>query len=166
MKIIKSITISFLALSLTGCASYKYQKTEAPEGKTGYVVAREDRVIPEYTIGPDNSYPGLQLAEARFKRRKDMVEYYYKKMDLIRNRFNDGVKTYGYLFIGIATSVFRLPFAATSDYRYEHDPAYKARMDKIYAEQEAAEAARVAQLKIALNDYMQREFALEKKYPP
>ncbi len=162
----KKIILLSLILGLSGCASYKFQKSQLPAGTTGYAVAREDKVIPEYTIGKDDSLPNLKLAEKRFRRRRGMVEYYYKNMDYIKNRFHEGVDTYGGLIWGMATVLFRTPFVAISDYRYTHNPRYREAVDKIFAKKDAAEAARIAKLKIALNDYMQKDFTLEEKSQP
>jgi hypothetical protein len=159
----KKITLLLLVILLTGCASYKFKKAQAPDGNTGYVVAREEKVIPEYTAGKDNSLPDLRLAEERFKRRKGMVEYYYKRMDSIQNRFHEGVKIYGTLIVGMATSLFRLPFVAISDYRYEHNPQYRTKKQKFYEAQDAAEEKRIASLQKSLNDYLQKDFTLEEK---
>jgi len=163
----KKTILLFLILNLlSGCASYKYQKSQAAAGNTGYLVARDDKVIPEYTIGPDKTYPDLKLAQERFKRRKAMVEYYYKNMNYIMNRFHEGVDVYGGLVLGMATAPFRTPFVAVADYRYNHNPQYREKVDAIYAKEDADEEARIARLKIALDNYMKNDFALEEKNPP
>ncbi|MCU0651747.1 MAG: hypothetical protein MUC39_02265 [Candidatus Omnitrophica bacterium] len=163
----KNIVLLFLILNfLSGCASYKYQKSQSTTGNTVYLVARDDKVIPEYTIGPDKTYPDLKVAQERFKRRRGMVEYYYKNMNYIMNRFHEGVDVYGGLILGMATAPFRTPFVAVGDYRYNHNPQYKEKVDAIYAKEDADEEARIAKLKVALNDYMQKDFALEEKKQP
>ena len=160
----QALFLVLIILLLPGCASYKFQKAQtSKDGAPGYLVAREEKVIPEYTVGKDDSLPDLKLAEQRFKRRKGMVEYYYKRMDYIQNRFHEGVKIYGTLIGGMATSLFRLPFVAISDYRYEHDQKYRARMQKYFEEKDAAEATRIAKLKNELSTYMQKDFSLEEK---
>jgi len=73
-------------LLLSGCATYSFQKGQSPYNK-GYVAARYGRVIPEYTLGKDNSVPDEQIARERFRRRRVEVESYYKQMGYIENRF-------------------------------------------------------------------------------
>ena len=75
----KVILLVLLVVFLSGCATYKFQRGKEPYHK-GYVVSRDDYIIPEYTTGKDNSVPNLEIAKKRFKKRKATVEYYYKKM--------------------------------------------------------------------------------------
>jgi len=82
----KLSVLLFLFLILSGCATYKFQKGQSPYDK-GYVASRDDRVLLEYTVGKDDSVPDLGLAKERFKKRKGMVEHYYKKMGYITNNF-------------------------------------------------------------------------------
>lgn len=84
----KHIAVLFAALLLlSGCATYKFEHGKTPYDK-GYVVARDRDVIPEYTIGKDNSAPDLSLARERFRRRRKTVEQYYKKMDKMNSKFD------------------------------------------------------------------------------
>jgi len=79
------------AVFFAGCAPYKLQRGAPPYDK-GYAAARDGKVIPEYTVGKDNTLPAdIKLAQARFRRRKARVEDYYKKMGGIENRFKENV---------------------------------------------------------------------------
>ena len=65
------IILVFLIL-LSGCATYKVQKNK-PSDEGGFVVSRYGKVIPEYTLGVNNSFPDKERAycliyERRFKR--------------------------------------------------------------------------------------------------
>ena len=67
----KMILLVLLVVFLSGgCATYKFQRGKTPYDK-GYVVSRDDKIIPEYTIGENNSVPNLELARERFKKRKN-----------------------------------------------------------------------------------------------
>lgn len=82
----KILILIALVVFLSGCATYKFQRGLKPYDK-GYVVSRDDYTIVEYTIGKNNSVPDLGLARQRFKKRRNIVEHYYKKMGYIENRF-------------------------------------------------------------------------------
>ena len=114
---------------LNGCATYEFQRGLPPLDK-GYVASRDGYAIAEYTIGKDNSVPNLKLAGERFKRRRQTVEYYYKKMGYIENRFKENAWDRALMFPNIIKGVFSLPVLFVSDYRYEHSPKYKERIDK------------------------------------
>ena len=98
----KFYPVIILAVLLSGCATYKIQQE-----KDGFAVARYKKVIPEYTKGADNSFPGQEVAEARFKRRKDTVEYYYKKMGFINNRFKQVFVEPPVVFVQFVAGIFR-----------------------------------------------------------
>jgi len=149
-----------LCLLLCGCAAYKFQKGESPYDK-GYVVSREGYSIPEYTLGENNSVPGLKTARERFKRRKSTIEDYYKKMGYIENRFKQNFYDPSIMFVQFVGGVFRLPFIIISEYRYAHDPKYRARIDKRDEDEYNAERARKAKLKTELNDYVRKDLTKE-----
>ncbi len=156
----KIFILLVLGLFLSGCATYKFLPGKEPYDK-GYVVSRENRAIPEYTIGQDNSVPDLKLAKERFKRRKAVVEHYHKKMGYIQNNFTmmfwDPVQFIG----GAVKGVFYLPYIIYSDYRYEHDPKYREKISKLEREQDAREKAYIEKLTDELNLYIQKDLAKE-----
>jgi len=155
------ILVLILTVLLSGCASYKFQRGEKPY-ENGYVVSRSGYTILEYTVGKDNSVPqDLYTAKRRFQRRRSMVEHYYKKMGEIENRFKGMVidpPLMGLKFIG---GILRLPCVAVSDYRYEHNPAYREKLKKMEQKQDESEAARIARFRGYLNNYIQRDLAFE-----
>ncbi len=151
------ITASFF---LSGCAAYKFQQAKEPFDK-GYVASRDDYVIPEYTIGKNNSVPDLALAKERFKRRKGLVEHYYKKMGYIENHFKMVSLDPCVYFLKLVTGVLRMPFIAVSDYKYEHNAAYKDKIRKIEHERDAREEARINKIKDKLNNYIQQDLGKE-----
>lgn len=156
-RIILFIMAAFL---FSGCATYKFQQGKVPYDK-GYVASRDSRVIPEYTIGRDNGVPELPLAKERFKRRRGMVEHYYKKMGYIENHFKMACWDPCVYFVKLFAGVFRLPFIAVADYKYEHNAAYKDRIRKIEDEKDAREEARINKLKGNLNNYIQQDLTKE-----
>jgi hypothetical protein len=157
----KIIVLFFLAVFLSGCASYRFQRAKEPYDNKGYVALRDDYLIPEYTIGKNNSVPDLQLAKERFKKRKNTVEHYYKKMGYIENHFKMAFWDPCIFFLKIIGGVFRLPSVAIADYRYEHDPEYKEKIRKIEDERDAKEEAHIQKLKEELNIYIQQELTKE-----
>lgn len=156
----KTIFLVVLVLFLSGCATYKFQHGKAPYDK-GYVVSRDDKIIPEYTIGKDNSVPNLELARERFKKRKDTVERCYTKMGYIENSLKRTFWDPPALFLKFIGGVFRLPSIAISDYKYEHNPQYREKIIKMQQEKDAKEEARIKKLKDELNSYIQKGLAQE-----
>jgi len=161
IKIRKAAVLFLIALFLSGCATYKFHHGKAPYDK-GYVVSRDDYAIPEYTLGKDNKVPPLKVAKERFKRRRRVVEDYYKKMGFIENHFKTEVYDPPVTLIKMVGGIFCLPYIALSDYRYEHNPKYKERVKQNEAKQDDREAKRIASLKEKLNEYLVKDLAKEK----
>jgi flagellar basal body-associated protein FliL len=156
----KIILLVVLVVFLSGCATYKFQRGKSPYNK-GYVVSRDGREIPEYTIGRDNSVPKLALARERFKKRRDTVEAYYKKMGYIESKLKETFWDPPVLMIKLAGGIFRLPSIAIADYKYEHDPEYRNKVIRMQEEQDAKEEARIKRLKDELNSYILNELSRE-----
>jgi len=157
----RMLAIFLLMVFTAGCATYKFQSGKAPFDQ-GYVVARKNYVIPEYTVGQNNSVPkDINIAKQRFKRRKDMVEHYYKKMGYIDNGFKSKVLDPAFMVGEFIVGVFHWPFIAVSDYRYNHNPNYHQKMDNLDQEREDRALERVRGLKGALNEYVQKDLARE-----
>ncbi len=163
-KIKKTACLILSVIFISGCATYKFHHGKAPYNK-GYVVSRDDYAIPEYTLGKDNTVPPLKIARERFKRRKRVVEDYYKRMGLIQNHFMMAVYDPAITFVKLVGGVFRLPAIAIKDYKYEHNPKYREKVKKIEAEQDEREARRIASLKEKLNEYIIKDLAKEKEPP-
>jgi hypothetical protein len=157
----KALILCILAIFLSGCTTYKFKQGLAPYG-AGYVVTRDEKAIPEYTVGKDNATPvDLKLAEERFQRRKEMVDYYYQKMGTISNRVKETFVDYPVNMGKLVTGVFRLPFIARSEYKYEHDPKYREMMDKKEEEEETREKERIKKYQAWLDEYIQKDLELE-----
>ncbi len=156
----KILILFALAIFLSGCATYKFQRGKTPYDK-GYVASRDDRTILEYTVGKDNSVPSLELARERFKKRKNMVEHYYSKMGYIEGRLKSDFWDPAVLLLKFIGGIFRLPFIAASDYKYEHNPQYREKIIKMQQERDAKEEARIKKLKEELGSYIQNELAQE-----
>ena len=150
---------------MSGCATYKFQRGSPPYDK-GYVVSREDYTILEYTIGKDNTVPDLKLALVRFKKRKGTVEDYYKKMGSIENRFKENVWDYMVMFPKLIGSVFTMPGRVISAYKYENNPKYREKIDKLEAQNLAQEEARIKKLKEELYTYIQQDLSKEELENP
>jgi len=149
-----------LSLLLSGCATYKFQKGAAPYDK-GYVVSYDGKPIPEYTLGQDNSVPDLTLAKERFKRRRAKVEYYYKKMGQIEARLKEFFWDPPAMFVGFIGGLFRWPFTAIDDYKYNHNPEYREKADRLDEQADELEKARINNLKTKLKVYIDEDLAKE-----
>ncbi|MBP7836099.1 MAG: PKD domain-containing protein [Candidatus Omnitrophica bacterium] len=161
-KIQAAIIISVLFLS--GCATYSVQKGESPYNK-GYVVARYGRVLPEYTLGKDNSVPDEQTAKERFQRRRKQVEAYYKKMGYIENRFKQTFVDPPLFMAQAVIGILRMPAVALRDYKYNRDPKYKEEIDKKEDAEYKAEKERVKAIKAQLNAYIKEDLQKEASVP-
>jgi len=150
-----------LTLVLCGCAGYRFQKGVKPYG-SGYVVSRDGLLIPEYTIGENKAAPELPLAKERFKRRRYIVERYYKQLGDVENRFKRFVWDPPKDFLKIIFGQFKLPFIAISDYKYRHNPEYKKKIDQKDKETEEKEKGKISQIKKGLSDYVKADLAKEK----
>lgn len=149
---------------LSGCAPYRInQGIKAPMDK-GYVVSRDGVAFPEYTISEDGLPPdNVYLARQRFKRRRKVVEDYYKKLGVMDNRFKENIPDRLGYFWGIVGSVFTLPVRTVNAYRYEYDPKYRERIDKIEEEKTARLKERVEKLRAELKEYIRKDMEEEKR---
>ncbi len=158
----KILTLLFLAFILSGCATYKFQKPNATgEGSQGYLASYNDEPILEYTVGKEKSLPDLTLAKERFKRRRSTVEYYYKKMGLIEPRLKEVFWDPAAMCIDFLGGIFRWPFMAVADYKYNHNPKYKESVDKLDEQNDAMEKARIDSLKVKLAAYIGEDLSKE-----
>jgi len=145
---------------LSGCATYRFQKGAAPYDK-GYVACYDGKPIPEYTLGQDNSVPDLVLAKERFKRRRAKVEYYYKKMGQMETRFKEFLWDPPAMFVDFVGGLLRWPFIAVADYKYNRDPKYKEKVDRLDEQRDELDKARVNDLKSKLKVYIDGDLAKE-----
>ncbi len=156
----KKIVVIFLIFAVTGCASYKYELLS--DQYKGYVVKRNDYLIPEYTIDSKNTAPkDLSIAKQRFTRRQKIVDDYYKKMGRIENQFKALIVGYPLFLLTLATAAIRLPFIAVSDFRYDHNPKYKEIIDNRIALQEKKEDERIASLHKGLINFIEKDLSKE-----
>lgn len=156
-----------VSLLLSGCATYKFQKGAAPYDK-GYVASYDGKPIPEYTLGQNNSVPDLALAKERFNRRRSKVEYYYKKMGQIEARFKELFWDPPAMCLDFICGIFRWPFVAVADYKYNRNPQYKEKVDRMDEQKDELDKARINDLKAKLKAYIDEDLAKEsgKKEPP
>jgi len=148
------------SLLLSGCATYKFQKGAAPYDK-GYVASYDGKPIPEYTLGQNNSVPELALAKERFNRRRSKVEYYYKKMGQIESRFKELFWDPPAMCLDFICGIFRWPFVAVADYKYNRNPQYKEKIDRMDEQKDELEKARINDLKVKLRAYIDEDLAKE-----
>lgn len=156
----KILTILFFIAILSGCATYKFQKSTSGQSQ-GYLASYDGKLIPEYTVGKEKSLPDLTLAKERFKRRRPTVEYYYKKMGQIESRWKENFWSFPAMVVDFAAGILRWPFTAISDYRYNHNPKYKEKIDKLDEESEAFEKASTNSYKEKLASYIDKDLANE-----
>lgn len=155
----KFYIILALALLSSGCATYNVQQGKGQN--SGFVVTRYDKIIPEYTVGLNGSFPDKKVAEERFKRRREKVEHFYKQMGYIENRFKQIVVEPPLTLIRLIAGLFRIPFIAVSDYKYNHNPQYKEKMDRLEDAEYNEEKERVKGLKDKLSEYIKEDLSKE-----
>lgn len=156
----KILVLLFFAFILSGCATYKFQKS-GPSASQGYVATYDGKSLLEYTVGKEKTLPDLTLAKERFKRRRGKVEYYYKNMGQIRSRMAEFLWDPPAMFVGFIGGVLRWPFIAYADYKYNRDPKYREKVDKLDEQKDALEKARVNSLREKLNAYINEDLAKE-----
>jgi len=156
----KILVLLFFVSVLSGCATYKFQKS-ASSGSQGYLVSYDGKPVLEYTVGKEKSLPDLTLAKERFKRRRATVEYYCKKTGQIQSRLKDFFWDPPVMFVDFLWGVLRWPFIAVADYKYNRNPKYRARVDKLDEQGYALEKSRVDSLKEKLNAYIKEDLASE-----
>ncbi|MCX5701059.1 MAG: PKD domain-containing protein [Candidatus Omnitrophica bacterium] len=156
----KIILIISAILFLSGCATYKVQKGKAPYDQ-GYVVVRKNKILPEYTVGSNNSVPDKQIAEERFHRRRKTVEYYYKKLGYIENSFKGMFVDPPTYLIKTIFGLFSMPVIAVKDYKYNHSPKYKEKVDQFDEIEYKAEKEHIKEIKDKLNAYIQEDLKKE-----
>lgn len=149
----KILVLVMLGFILSGCATYKFQHPAA-SGGTGYLACYDGKPILEYTAGKEKSLPDLTLAKERFKRRRKTVENYYKQMGLIESRLKEFFWDPPAMFVDLLGGVLRWPFVAVADYKYNRDPKYKEKIDRLDEQKEELEKARVNLLKEKLAAYI------------
>jgi len=156
----KILALLFLTFILSGCATYRFQKS-ATSGNQGYLVSYDGKPILEYTVGKDKSLPDLTLAKERFKRRRPTVEYYYKKMDQIETRFKEFLWEPPAMLVDLVRGFFSWPFVAVADYKYNRNPKYKERVDKLDEDRDTLEKTRINSLREKLNAYINEDLTKE-----
>lgn len=156
----KILILLIFVFILSGCVTYKFQKSTS-FGNQGYLACYGDKPILEYTAGKEKSLPDLVLAKERFKRRRPTVEYYYKKMGSIESRLKEFFWDPPAMLVDLLGGVLRWPFIAVADYKYNRNPKYKERMDRLEEEKEELEKVRVNALKEKLNLYINEDLAKE-----
>ena len=134
--------------------------------RKGYIVSRSGFIIPEYTIGKDASAPDLLLAKERFSRRQKIVEYYYKRLDLIHNRFNETFWEPTRDISKFIAGMLITPVRFYTDYKYNHDQKYKTKVDARDARIDAMEEQRLKEVKEKLKLYVQEDCAKEEAKKP
>jgi len=155
----KTAFLLLATLILSGCATYKFQKSTS--GPQGYLACYDGTPIVEYTVGKEKSLPDLALAKERFKRRRPTVEYYYKQMGRIETRLKEFLWDPPVMAIQALGGVLGWPFIAVADYKYNHNPEYKARVDRLEEEKETLEAARAVNLRKKLDAYIVEDLSKE-----
>jgi hypothetical protein len=156
----KILVLIILGFILSGCATYKFQKSTT-SGVQGYLTCYDGKPILEYTVGKEKSLPDLTLAKERFKRRRRTVEHYYKEMDLIETRLKSFLWDPPAMLVDLLGGLLRWPFVAVADYKYNHNPKYKEKIDRLDEQTDALEKVRVKALKEKLAVYIAEDLNKE-----
>ena len=150
------ITAIFLAGCATSGKAFTYVKSK--KYGNGYVINRKGVIIPEYTVGRDNQAPeDLELAQARFKKRKGAVDSFYKRMGVIVDSNVEMGKTMG----SFVTAPFRAPFKIADYNRYENDPDYRAEVDRAEELADQKEEERIAEVRKELAAWLAEQIKRE-----
>ncbi len=146
----RQLVVTWLAISiiLSGCApAYRFVNTE--KIKSGYTVQKGNIYLPYFTIDRSKQYPKeLKLAKKRFKRRRRVVEKYYKEInpELFENYFISFAKTIPfYLFYPFAVIIMRF----RGEPRYKETEEWglgKRKKDKEKIEQYIEEDSKIESL--------------------
>lgn len=149
-----------MALFFAGCATsgkaFTYVKSK--QYGNGYVINRKGVIIPEYTVGRDNQAPeDLELAQARFRKRKGAVDSFYKKMGVIV----DSNLEMGKMMGSLVTAPLRAPFKIVDYNRYENDPDYRAEVDREEELADQKEEERIAAVRKELAAWLEEQIERE-----
>lgn len=156
--LLSSVICLLSSVFLCGCATtYNF----VPGGKkysNGYVVERNDVVIPEFTVDKLGKAPqDLLIAKARFKRRHAMIIHYYRKMGYFGSQVTDDAK----VFLGAFTVPVRTPIEAVNYNKYKNDPAYRAKIDAQDELEEKKEQERIMAIEEEIKNYINKDMELE-----
>lgn len=152
-----------VVILFSGCASYKFNKGQSPY-ENGLVVSRNGYAIAEYTLGRDDTVaPDMTLAKERFSRRRDYIEHYYKKMGYIESRFKQFISDPLTFFSDFFVGIFKLPFMAVNDARYERDEQYQRRLDDFERMIDEKESNNIKQIREEMSEYIQNDLNKEEK---
>ena len=160
----KLLILAIFMQLLQGSTVHKFQKAKSLDG--GYGVARFGYIIPEYTVDMDKKAPkDLKLAKQRYSRRKWIVENYYIQMGKIDTYFRRYVWRYPTMISSLTANVFKTPFNVASEYKYDHNEAYRQKIDKADALQKAKEDARNKMIMEQLYDFIRQDLQKEAQNP-
>jgi len=160
----KILILLFFTFIFSGCATYKFQKSDS-SGSQGYLVTYDGDPVLEYTVGKEKTLPDLALAKERFKRRRPTVEYYCKQSGQIESRIKELLWDIPAMGVDLLSGILRWPFIAVSDYKYNHNPKYQERVDRLDQERETFEKARINSLKDKLAAYIAEDLSKEPASP-
>lgn len=143
---------------LCGCAT---TFTFAPGGKkydNGYVVQRNDIIIPEFTVDKLGKAPAdLNVAKARFKRRKKAIIHFYQEMGY----FGSVISEDAGLFLSAFTVPVRTPIEGINYNKYKNDPVYRAKIDAQDLEEQKKEQAKLKAIEDKMREYIEKDMAFE-----
>ncbi len=143
---------------LCGCAT---TFTFAPGGKkydNGYVVKRNDVIVPEFTVDKLGKAPAdLNVAKARFKRRKKTIIHFYQEMGYFGSTITEDAG----LFLSAFTVPVRTPIEGVKYNKYKNDPAYRAKIGAQDLEEGKKEQEKLKAIEDKMHEYIEKDIALE-----
>lgn len=160
-KILFSAFCSLLCvLWLCGCTTLYTIESGGKKYNNGYVVKRNDVIVPEFTVDKQRKAPeDKKIAEERFKRRKKKILYYYKEMGY----FGSTIWETHRAFLSFFLAPFRAPIEGAKYHKYERDPEYRAKIDAQDEEEEKKEQERMRAIEEEMYKYIQKDLELEEK---
>jgi hypothetical protein len=147
-------------LFLSGCAALYTVERGGKTYNNGYVVKRNNVIIPEFTIDTKNAAPDdPEIARQRFKRRRHKILKFYEQMGYFRiTAVEDGK-----FFVSAIAAPFRAPVEGLKINKYEHDPEYRAKVDAQDEEEENKEQEKLKAIEAKMKDFIVQDLKVEQK---
>ncbi|MBU2540379.1 MAG: hypothetical protein KJ593_00595 [Candidatus Omnitrophica bacterium] len=152
--------VCIAAVFLSGCAAiYKIERA-GKKYNNGYVVKRNEVIIPEFTIDNQGKAPeDIKTAEQRLKRRKKKILHFYEEIGYFGSRVMENTR----LFLASFSAPFRAPVEGAKYHKYENDPDYRAKIDAQDEEEERIEQERIESIQAQMQQYIEEDLRLEQE---
>ncbi len=153
-------SVCVLGAFLSSCAAIYNIEPAGKKYNNGYVVKRNNVIIPEFTVDSKGRAPkDIQTADERFQRRKKAILHYYKRMGYFGSRVLENTR----LFLSSFSAPFRAPIEGMKYHKYENDPEYRAKIDAQDTLEEKKEQDRIESIQAQMQQYIEKDLRLEEE---